>query len=306
MLPADAAGFPLQLPHEHIARNGYGRIMGANSSIRRLVKKALYPVIDEREYRYMQAMAMAWDIRLGRWSEPELDLIPYAARPGDTVLDLGANYGMYSYHLSRAVRPTGRVFAFEPVPFTAATLSLVSRLLRFRNVELIAKGCSDSTGIVTFKVPVQDLGMFSAGLAYIGQRNDDRVGKETQVRWRGTCDVSCEIIAIDEFLPELNNLSFIKCDVEGSELFAFRGAVQTIDRNRPTVLCEINPWYLEGFGVTISELTRFFFDRRYQLYHYGQVRGRNRLYPLAVADIVEDNYVFVHPDRIQVFAPLLA
>lgn len=80
--------------------------MGANSVGRRITKKALYPNLNEQMYKYVQALAMAWDIRRRSWAEPELDLLPYAVCEGETVLDIGANYGIYSYYLSRQVGPT--------------------------------------------------------------------------------------------------------------------------------------------------------------------------------------------------------
>jgi len=37
-------------------------------------------------------------------------------REGMTVMDVGANWGLYSLLASRAVGPSGKVYAFEPVP----------------------------------------------------------------------------------------------------------------------------------------------------------------------------------------------
>lgn len=275
--------------------------MGANSAARRIVKKLLYPLFNERTYQYFQAAAKAWDIRSGSWSEPELELIPYATEPGDTALDVGANFGVYCYHLSRRLGARGRVYAFEPVPFTVQTLTRVARLLRLRNVTIVPKGCSDRAGEISFSVPVQESGALSAGTAYVGGRNDDRAGKESQVRWASTREVKGEVIALDEFLPPLERLSLIKMDIEGAEMFALRGAVKLIDRHLPSVIIEINPWYLGGFNVPLADLTRFFFERGYELFHYRE----NRLHPVAVQDIVEDNYIFVHPSRRARFAALL-
>jgi FkbM family methyltransferase len=279
--------------------------MGANSAARRLLKRMLYPVLNEHTYKYIQALSKAWDIRSGKWSEPELDLIPLAVRPGETVLDIGANYGVYSYHLSRAVGSSGRVYAFEPVPFTFATLQLVARILRFHNVGLLEKGCSDKGGEITFAVPVQPSGAIAAGQAFVGRRNDDRAGKEKQVRWSGTRNIVCEVITLDEFLPQPAELSFIKCDIEGAELFAFRGAEKLITSHLPTVVCEINPWFLEGFGVRLEELTDFFFSKGYGLYFYDTERGNRQLKAVGLNDVVEDNFVFIHPRRRDRFAALL-
>jgi FkbM family methyltransferase len=280
--------------------------MPANSALRRAAKKILHGVFGNSSYKYFQAVSKARDIRNGSWSEPELDLISFAVSPGETVLDLGANFGLYSYHLSRTLKGSGRIYAFEPVPFTYETLRLVARILRFRNVTLFEKGCSDKAGKISFEVPVQESGAFAAGQAYIGGRRDDREGKEGQVRWAGTKEVVCEVISLDDFLPDIDELSLIKCDIEGAELFAFRGARKLIAKHLPTVICEINPWFLEGFGVKLEELTGFFFDQGYQLFHYRTDNGRGRLRPVTTQEVVEDNYVFIHPHRLSRFAPLLA
>jgi FkbM family methyltransferase len=281
--------------------------MPANSALRRITKKVLQGFLSNSGgYKYFQAFSKAMDIRNGSWSEPELDLIPFAIKPGETALDLGANFGLYTYHLSRALQGSGQIYAFEPVPFTFATLRLVGKLLRFRNVKLIEKGCSDKADKIVFEVPVQNSGALAAGQAYIGGRHDDRDGKEKQVRWTGTTEVTCEVVSLDEFLPEVGDLSLIKCDIEGAELLAFRGARQMIANNLPSVICEINPWFLEGFGIRLEDLTGFFFDLGFRLYHYRSQNGRSALFPVAVEDVVEDNYVFIHPQRISRFAPILA
>jgi FkbM family methyltransferase len=280
--------------------------MPANSLGRRIIKKVLHPVLNEGSYRYFQAFAMAWDIRARNWSEPELDLLSYAILEGETALDIGANYGLYSYHLSRSIGPKGQVYAFEPVPFTYDTLRLVAKILRFpKNVHLIPKGCGDRTGKINFTVPVQGSGAQASGLAYISGRNEDHPGKETQVRWDATKEVSGEIVTLDSFLPDVSNVSLIKCDIEGAEILAFRGGKKLIAQHLPTVICEINPWYLEGFGLSLNDLTSFFFDMGYELFSYDHSNSRKLVEITSLSDVVEDNYLFIHPTRQNRFAALL-
>lgn len=291
--------------------------MGANSLPRRVLKKILHPLFNDRSYTYVQAASKALDIRSGSWSEPEIDLLAGAVRKGETVFDIGANYGLYSYHLSALVGDAGKVYAFEPIPFTFNGLKLVSKILRFRNVELNEKGCSNEKGQVTFSVPVQQSGAFSPGQAYIGSRNDEHSGREKfdagnfhttyeqQVRWSETRDVTCGVIALDEFLPAVQNLSLIKIDIEGAELLAFRGAERLISKHLPSVICEINPYFLEGFGVKLNELTDFFFEKGYRLYFYD-TKGENKfLRKVKVEEVVEDNYIFIHPTRLDRFSAFL-
>src|SRR5438045_1596543 len=131
------------------------------SRLRSTVKRVLYPLLPESAYRLAQAIAMAADIRSGRLYEPELELVRYAVQPGDTVLDIGANFGLYTYAMARAVGAAGRVYSFEPVPFTHRTLATVLRLLHVKNATVVPKGCSDTAGTVRFTVPLQEAGGFS-------------------------------------------------------------------------------------------------------------------------------------------------
>jgi FkbM family methyltransferase len=278
--------------------------VAADSPLRRIAKRVLHPLLNERTYRYLQAGAMAWDIRRGTWAEPELQLIPALVRPGDTVLDVGANYGIYSYHLGRAVGPTGRVYAFEPIPFTAATFELVARLLRFRNVTLFKEGAGDRNGEVSFEMPIQASGALTAGQAHLGGRDDERPGKERHHRYPTTRPVVCKLVRIDDRLPDAREVSFLKADIEGSELFAFRGAARLIDQHRPTVLCEINTWFLQGFGIPLADLLGFFSDRGYRAYRLDQ--PRRKLLPVDIGPDTEDNFLFVHPHRRDRLAAWLA
>lgn len=270
--------------------------MPADSSARRLAKRVLSPLLNDTTYGWAHAASVARDIRAGRYAEPELDLVPLTLRAGETALDLGANLGWYVEAMSRASAPRGRVYAFEPIPYTVATLRKVVKLLRLRNIEVVSKACGAEAARVAFEVPLQESGAYSTGQAYMQRRNDDHPGKEEQVRWSETESVEVDVIALDAYVPPAAEVALIKADIEGAELLAFEGAAVLIERHRPTVICEINPWFLDGFGIGTAELVSFFADRGYSLYRY---RDRDRRLE-AIADIgaiVEDNYVFVHPSR---------
>ncbi len=78
-----------------------------------------------------------------------------------------------------------------------------------------------------------------------------------------------------------------------------------ISSHLPSIICEINPWYLKGFGVQLKELTDFFLDNGYKIYSY-RTEGENK-FPreVKVEVIVEDNYIFIHPTRLERFSALL-
>ncbi len=268
--------------------------MGADSPFRRLLKTALAPVLGEGAYSTIQAVAKARDIRSRSWWEPELELCGRVLRAGDQAIDIGANFGLWSYHMSRAVGRAGKVYAFEPIPFTARTFRKVGRLLGFsRNVELFEAGCGERAGEVEFTVPVMDSGAISAGLVHMG-RNDARPGKERHARFDRTKVIKAKVVTIDETLAGIGPLQLLKCDIEGADLFAMRGAARTLERHKPVVVIEITPWFLEGFGLKVADVTGFFEGLGYRCYHYDD---DGRLTPTGSDSIVEDNWVFVHPDN---------
>jgi FkbM family methyltransferase len=275
--------------------------MPANSLPRRIAKHLLAPVLNERSYSVLQAIAMGWDIRSGSWREPELELLRYAIRPGETAIDVGANYGLYAYHLSRIVGPKGKVYCFEPIPFTARTFRLIQRGLRFtHNVELINKGASEKSGRAQFTIPVLDTGAISAGLVHMG-RYDERPGKEGKANF-ATRQLECDIVAIDDYLYDLSDVALVKCDIEGADLFAMRGMKGILETHKPTVIIEIGPWYLDGFGIAVEDITRFFGGLAYAGYRYDD----GRLFRVEAADIVKErNWVFLHPSRRERFGDLL-
>ena len=283
--------------------------MAADSLGRRLLKRALYPLMNERIYGVIQAAAKAWDIRRETWTEPEVDLLRLAVRPGETAIDIGANYGLYCYHLSRAVGRSGKVFAFEPVPFTYRTCRLVCRLLGLRNVQLFSKGCGNRNARVPFTLPVQRSGAISAGLAHFAGRNDQRKDRQIYSPYEQTREVLCDVVALDDLLPDLINVSLLKSDIEGADLLALQGAARLIERHHPTILCEIEPWYLEGFGIDPKALGEFFQARDYSLYHYDVVNGNRALTLTTIEGLgafSSHNYVLVHPSRRDRLASVLS
>ena len=245
---------------------------------------------------------MAYDIWSGGLSEPELELDECAVREGETAIDIGANYGLYSYYLSRAVGSHGHVYAFEPIPYTARVFKKIARLLRFKNVRLIQMACGDQNGRLKFNVPIQDNGAIIAGTVHIGTRDNARPGKERHARFEKTKAVFCEVVRIDDFVPGLTEVSFVKSDVEGADLYALRGAAELLRKHRPLVVCEINPWFLEGYGLSVNDLVGFFSGLEYQLYRYEN----RHLLVKSAGDVEEDNWVFVHPSRLDRVRDLLA
>jgi FkbM family methyltransferase len=245
---------------------------------------------------------MAWDIRTRAWYEPELDLISKAVWGGDQAVDIGANFGLYSYHLGRAAAPGGSVYAFEPIPWTCAIFTKVAHVLSMHNVRLIRKGCSNSEGHVRFRAPLQKHGVISAGLAHLAAPEEPNAD---QAQFR---EFESDVVTLDSFLEQFERLTFIKCDVEGAEALVFEGAVRVLETHQPTVVCEVVEGRLEAFGTTTDKFSALFRSFGYDIYRYRKEEGTDagRLIPIESLREADGNYTFVHPryrKRLAAFLP---
>ncbi len=83
-----------------------------------------------------------------RFWEAEVEPIKCFIRPGDSVIDLGANIGWYTAVLSKLVGERGKVYAVEPIPGTYTLLLSVIKKLGLTNVVSFNCAVSDSMALL--------------------------------------------------------------------------------------------------------------------------------------------------------------
>lgn len=197
--------------------------------------------------------------RTTRMDEPEMDVLRLLARPGDRVLDIGANVGAYTKCLAERVGPRGRVISVEPVPATFAILAYNVRRCGFRNVDLVRCAVSDRTGDVRMHVPSYATGGENFYQAHIV---DDAASG-------GSESFSVPAATVDSIVAAHGGgtVSLIKCDVEGRELSCVQGASGTIERSRPAWLIEVSgdP---DAHTSSAAELCRSLAEAGYGIYTY--------------------------------------
>jgi hypothetical protein len=90
-------------------------------------------------------------------------------------------------------------------------------------------------------------------------------------------------------------VTLIKVDVEGAELFVLRGAREMLMRHEPVVVCEIGRGITDvRYGIDSSEIERMMTGLGYETFKYvGDRLERARLGPRH-----DGNYVFVPPRRL--------
>ncbi|MFL5900503.1 MAG: FkbM family methyltransferase [Solirubrobacterales bacterium] len=236
-------------------------------------KRIFWRLLPRSAYQRLLAYSKARDFASGRFREPELDLVAALVEAGDTVVDVGANHGMWTLALSPAVGETGRVYSFEPVPFTFGVLGAVVRRAHLANVTLVNKGCSDRVATMAMTVPLQSSGSSDDLQAHLSQRRGEDEGNADE-----SVDVSCEMTTLDATLAGVEGVSLLKLDIEGAELLALRGAVDLVARDRPAIVCEIDAAFLAGFGQEPRDVVEFLGQWGYEAHRYdGTARRLERV-----------------------------
>lgn len=152
-------------------------------------------------------------------TEKEFEFISGLIRPGDRVIDRGANIGHYTLKLSELVGLEGRVLAFEPVPETLDMLSSNVNALPKNNVTLINGAVSSDVGETKFSTPNENL--------YQSHMDDSG-------------DIGVMTFPLNSFIPKDWPLSFIKIDAEGCDEIIIKSSLSTIEYFRPVIMAEIS------------------------------------------------------------------
>ncbi|HLQ46082.1 MAG TPA: FkbM family methyltransferase, partial [Planctomycetaceae bacterium] len=156
----------------------------------------------------------------GEFSEGEVDLFRQVLRPGNVVIEAGANIGAHTLPLAKLVGEPGQVYAFEPQRVVFQTLCANLALNGLTNVFARCEAVGDAPGVIT--VPKLDYARTNnfGGLSLSQNGDGERV----------------PVVTIDSLdLPRCN---LLKADVEGMELNVLRGAAQTIAKFRPILYVE--------------------------------------------------------------------
>ena len=153
-----------------------------------------------------------------------IELIKPLCRPGDCVLDIGANVGDWTLPMAQRVGPLGRVIAFEPVPYLAETIVKTARVNRHSWVEVQQLALSAADGTTEFSVE-----RANSGGSRLGRLDGD------------FSHITVRTARLDTLLasrPEIERIDFVKIDVEGFEEAVLQGARASLARFRPGLLFE--------------------------------------------------------------------
>jgi FkbM family methyltransferase len=229
-----------------------------NGIVHRFKKLTFRPKIIEREFAGDRIRFLIGDLfgesayGLQHKDWPELNWIKdNCIKPGDVVIDCGANHGFSTVLFAKWAGPQGKVYAFEP---SGHNMAILKENLRLNGI----------TNVICHQVAV---GAASGTVAISSHPN-------ASVVVDATADHSLEkvsLVRLDDVL-EAETPNFLKLDVEGFEQEALKGARRLLT-SAPRLDLELHVAFYKNKENELSEVFDMLPLGRYSLFVQLAVDG---------------------------------
>lgn len=180
-----------------------------------------------------------------RHKEKVLSLSKYIPE-NSLIIDIGAHLGYFAKEFCSLHKGRCHVICFEPVTYTHSILTKV--LHGFHNKKIEFRALSNDNGTADISIPIKKSGHLGIGLSHLGAELSRNYIIET-----------ITTIKLDDYIIDnpITRLDFIKCDVEGAELFVLEGAKETIEKYMPTIFIEVNNDYTKRLNYPAQDIFSF-------------------------------------------------
>ena len=189
------------------------------------------------------------------WGDPHsIAFVDRYLKPGDHVLDIGANNGAFAIQAARAVGIEGVVDAFEPSPQMRMKLNETLALARTPQVIVHPRMVGKTHG----------LGRFIDGTGKFKRRRMAAAGE--LVVTGGMIGVDC--VTLDRWV-EIRRYALMRLDIAGCELFALEGAGECLAIANPPVILIAMDAALGDFNLSPAAVGDWLTERGYETILYN-------------------------------------
>ena len=189
----------------------------------------------------------------GDWFEKEMALWRFWIKPGMTVIDVGANVGVYAFSAAKRVGIQGKVIAVEPFSKCVQCLNETSRVNELHWVKVYEGAASDRDGITYLSVK---------GASELNEViNEEKVSDEILANAQKVDCFKLDSICNAE---NVQRLDFLKIDAEGHEMQVLVGCQEILNKFSPVVLYE----NIAGAGISSIDVTNYLKKIGYNIYRY--------------------------------------
>lgn len=250
--------------------------LSAKEIVVTLKESGLRLTVDRQDSRFIPIEIL----NFGTFDPVDKALIYTLAGASRTIFDIGGNIGWYALNFSR-LPGVEAVHSFEPIPRTFAFLKKHVAMNNAGNVILNNIGLSSAPGKAEFFWSEEETG--SSSMRNIQDRDNAH---------RAECTLS----TLDDYVSAHGcHIDFIKCDVEGAELFVFQGGTKTLARDLPAIYTEMLRKWSAKFGYHPNDLIALLKGHGYLC--AAMEDGQLQRVPCVTEDTQATNFFFLHPEK---------
>lgn len=217
------------------------------------------------------------------WFEKEMEFWRNSIKPGMTVIDIGANVGVYTFSAALQVGSEGRVLAVEPFSGCVRCLQETCRINQLSWVKVCAGAASDRNG--TVKLLLHSANEMNQVVSSFQAENMPSGSFE-----EATCFTLDSLIEQEK----IEKVDFIKIDAEGHEMAVLAGSQKLLTHYAPVILYE----NIAGSQGSNIEVAQYLISIGYSLFYYQPYI--QKLIPVnSDSDFQEQlNFIALPPDKI--------
>jgi FkbM family methyltransferase len=224
-------------------------------------------------------LSMLADATTGGFEPGTRKTIQAILGPGMKAADIGANMGLLTMAMARAVGAAGKVWSFEPQDDFRSLLTRSLHLNGLSWVELRPEAAGAKAETRTFNVS-----------SIPGHSSLFELPAEEKPR-----KVKVKVVRLDDIVPAGTALDLVKIDVEGAELEVLAGMERILDESPEIALiAEYGPSHLARVGIRPADWLRAFEAKGFETFAVNE--GERRCYAVGLEHLegVESvNLVFV-------------
>ena len=217
-------------------------------------------------------------VALGVYENYEMEIFRCFCKVGATVVDIGANVGLYTSIAAAQVGRGGTVIAIEPHPES------------YQYLEKTVRG-NNLTQVRTFRIAAGDSTRTVSLFLTAGNKADSRIYDDTGQRQK----ILTPMVDLDRLLAdnEITKVDVIKIDIQGAEALALRGMSRTLaDNPHIVIFTEFWPWGIEQTGLSPVDFLRRLQEAGFSFKTINENERR-------VTDVEDINQLIAGHDKLQ-------
>ena len=200
-------------------------------------------------------------LNFGAYEKKELQYILQIIPKHGNFLDIGANIGWHSLIIAKH-RKKLKIHAFEPIKKNYNLLLKNIKYNFLKNIKTYNFGFYNKNKKILFYTCKEEMG--NSSIRQLSKKN--------------SVIQKCNVKVLDDFINKKKiKVDFIKCDVEGAELFVFLGARKVLLEHKPIVFCEMLRKWCKMFKYHPNQIILLFDKFGYKCFYIDNLNNQKIL-----------------------------